>query len=80
MISILDEYQNKNNDSLSIANFMLKNMFIVNPNSVKFFKCSIQLWKLLMELLLDVDEKSNKIATKIVLDLYNSTQTNSKYN
>jgi hypothetical protein len=37
----------------------------------------MQAWKILMELLLEVDKNSNKIAIEIILNLYNLTQSES---
>jgi hypothetical protein len=77
VITTLSEYMDKNDDSSSIANFLLQNLFLLNPNLIEFTKFSMQAWKILMELLLEVDNNSNKIAIEIILNLYNLTQPES---
>ena len=78
VICTIEEFIDKSDDSLSVANFLLQNQFLLNPNLINFPESSIKLWKILVELLLEIDSNSNKIAAELVLNLYNSTQADRK--
>jgi hypothetical protein len=78
VIDSIDKFNELSDDSLSVAKFLFHNQFLLNPNSISSTKSLINTWKILMELLLDVDNKSNRLAAKLIVSLYNTTQTKSK--
>ena len=73
----IDQFTEQHDDSTSIANFLFHNQFLFDPYGGTSSEIVLKAWKILMDLLLEVDNKSNKIAIEIILNLHNSTQHDS---